>query len=109
MMDPIVAFAQQTAHLIPGADAIERVRALSGESAPAFDCPTSPKSLNASRNRNADTPDEQRSNSALLTIGASPSVFGEGGENSTQRGRHSAVEDWEQDYKGYDDYRHNKR
>ncbi|KAH8173862.1 carbon-nitrogen hydrolase domain-containing protein [Sarocladium implicatum] len=96
MMDPIVSFAQQTAHLIPGADAAERIRGIASSDSPIPERPSSPKSRNASRSRPSATPDLvrrgtaspeqlrrpgtrspelQRSHSAAIQVYASPSML----------------------------------
>lgn len=89
MMDPVVSFAQQTAHLIPRGDAAERIRGLAQSDSPIPERPSSPKSRNASRSRptaaspelqrrGTASPELQRSQSAAIQIFASASIMGEG-------------------------------
>lgn len=90
MMDPAVAFAHHTAHLIPGADTAERIRAITGTDSPIPERPSSPKSRNASRSRPTASPELQRSHSSSIPIFASPSLIGMGGNTSAEdvvRGR----------------------
>ncbi|KAK0391721.1 hypothetical protein NLU13_1220 [Sarocladium strictum] len=111
MMDPIVSFAQQTAHLIPGADAAERIRGIASSDSPIPERPSSPKSRNASRSRPNGTPDlrrrgaaspeiqrrgtaspemQRREQSAAIQVYASPSVLAgdaQPTDSSSDRGR----------------------
>lgn len=97
MMDPLVSFAQQTAHLIPGADAAERIRGIAASDSPIPERPSSPKSRNASRSRptaspelrrrGTASPEMQRSHSAAIQIYASPGVLGSKSDETETRGR----------------------